>query len=86
MSPSTRDLRINEAPRDRSRRMKERTDSTNNPFQHLSKLLGDKRSGKLKATKDEVEEHLRGVLSDPRCEEELEQMAKLIKQDEPTMP
>ena len=41
--------------RDRKRRMKERVDFMKNPFKYLSKLLGDKRSGELKATKEEVE-------------------------------
>ncbi|KAK0135472.1 hypothetical protein N1851_028683 [Merluccius polli] len=59
--------------RDRKRRMKERVD-----FKYLSKLLGDKRSGELKATKEQVEEHLQ-VHSDPRREDSLEEMEKLIK-------
>ena len=48
--------------------MKERREFTKNPFQYLSKLLGDKISGELKAMKEEVEEHLCGVHSELRCE------------------
>lgn len=33
-----------------------------------------------------MEEHICEVHSDPRCEDELEEMAKLIKPDEPTIP
>lgn len=72
--------------RARRRLMKERRDFTKNPFQYLSKLLGDKISGELKAMKEEVEEHLRGVQSDPRHEKELEEMAKLIKPMKPPSP
>lgn len=72
--------------RNRKRRIKERTDFTKNPFKYLSRLLGDKRSGELKATKEEVEEHLRQVHNDPRREENLEEMEKLIKPAEPTIP
>lgn len=72
--------------RDRKRRMKERTDFTKNPFKYLTKLLGDVRSGELKATKEEVEEHLRQVHSDPRREDSLEEMEKLIQPAEPATP
>ncbi len=41
-------------------------------IQYLSRLLGDKRSGQLKALNVEVEQHLHSVHSDPRREEELE--------------
>ncbi|KAK0146715.1 hypothetical protein N1851_013923 [Merluccius polli] len=64
--------------------MKERVNFTKNPFKYLLKLLGDKRSGKLKATKEQVEEHLRQVHSER--EDSLEEMEKLIKPAEPTIP
>lgn len=59
---------------------------TKNPFKYLSKLLSDKRSGELQATKEEVEEHLRQVHSDPRREDALGDMEKLIKPAEPSIP
>jgi len=52
--------------RDRRRREKERVKFTKNPFKYMSGLLGAKRSGVLKAPKEEVEEHFRKVHSDPR--------------------
>lgn len=72
--------------RDRKRRMKERTDFTKNPSKYLSKLLDDVKSGQLKATKEEVEEHLREVHSDLRREDSLEEMEKLIKPTELAIP
>ncbi|XP_058268375.1 uncharacterized protein LOC131367135 [Hemibagrus wyckioides] len=72
--------------RDRKRRMKEWTDFTKNPFKYMSKLLSNVRTGKLKATKEEVEKHLRQVHSDPRREDSLEEMQELIKPTEPAIP
>lgn len=72
--------------RDRRRREKERVKFTKNPFKYLSGLLGVKRSGVLKASKEEVEEHLRKVHSDPRQEEELDLEGKLRCTEEPTIP
>ncbi|KAK0139990.1 hypothetical protein N1851_023097 [Merluccius polli] len=71
---------------DRKRWTKERVDFTRNPFKYLSKLLGTKRSGELKATKEQMEEHLRQVHSDRRREDSMEEMEKLIKPAEPTIP
>ena len=71
--------------RDRKRRLKERANFTKNPFKYMSKLLGDKRSGELKATKEEVEEHLRQVHSDSRREDGLGEMERLTKPAEPTI-
>lgn len=50
------------------------------------KFLGGKTSGKLRATKEEVVEHLGQVHSDPRKEDSLEEMERLIKPVEPTFP
>lgn len=72
--------------RNRKQRMKERTDFNKNPFKYLSKLLGNVRSGPLKATKEEMEEHHRQVHSDPRREDSLEEMQELIKPTEPAIP
>lgn len=58
---------------------------TKNPFKYLSKTLGNKRSGELKATKEEVEEHLCQVHSDPRRMDSLEE-EKLIKPAKSTIP
>ncbi|KAK3542028.1 hypothetical protein QTP86_010848 [Hemibagrus guttatus] len=66
--------------------MKERTYFTKNPFKYLLKFMGNVRSGQLKATKEEVEEHLRQVHSNPRREESLEEMEKLMKPTEPAVP
>ncbi|KAK0154155.1 hypothetical protein N1851_003779 [Merluccius polli] len=65
--------------RDRKRWTSPRT------FKYLSKLLGDKISGELKATKEQVEEHLHQVHSDHRREDSLKEMEKLIKPAEPTI-
>ncbi len=60
-------LRLAECQRrDRRRREKERVKFTKKTFKYLSGLLGVKRSGVLKAPKEEVEEHLCKVHSDPR--------------------
>ncbi|KAK0139944.1 hypothetical protein N1851_023144 [Merluccius polli] len=64
----------------------DRVDFTKDPFKYMSKLLGDKRSGELKATKEQVEEHLHQVHSDPRREDSLKEMEKLIKPADPTIP
>ena len=66
--------------------MKESIDFHKDPPNISQNSWGDKRSGELKAIKKEVEEHICGVHSDLRCEDELEEMAKLIKPDEPTIP
>lgn len=71
--------------RDRRRWEKKRVKFTKNPFKYLSGLLGVKRSGVLKASKEEVEEHLRKVHSDPRREEELDLGGKLCCPEEPTI-
>eukprot|EP00064_Thunnus_orientalis_P020212 superscaffoldBa00005436_g20344 len=57
-----------------------------NPFEYVAKILGDKRSGELKATKEEVREHLCQLHSDSRREDSLEEMEKLITPAEPTIP
>lgn len=72
--------------RDRRRRLKERVDVIKNPFEYMSKLLGNQTSVELKTTKEEVEEHLHQVHSDPRREESLGEMDSLIKPAEPTFP
>lgn len=72
--------------RDRKRQLKEGVDFTKNPFKYMSKLLGDKRTGELKATKEEVEKHLCQVYSDPKREDSLEEMERLIKLAEPMFP
>lgn len=71
--------------RDRRRRETERVKFTKNPFKYVSGLLGVKRSGVLKASKEEIEENLRKVHSDPRREEELDLEGKLCCLEEPTI-
>lgn len=72
--------------RDRRRREKESVNFTKNPFKYLSGLLGVKRSGVLKASNEEVEEHLRKVHSDPRRVEDLDLEGRLCCPEEPTIP
>ena len=59
---------------------------TANPFQFTSHLLGSKGSGTLTAGKEEVEQHLKDMHSDPRRDEDLGDNDKLIQPDEPKYP
>lgn len=66
--------------------MKENMDFTKNLPVSLKTPGMTKDQENWKKIKKEVEEHICEVHSDPRCEDELEEMAKLIKPDEPTIP
>ncbi|VDI54010.1 Hypothetical predicted protein [Mytilus galloprovincialis] len=61
----------------RKKREKARAQFTSDPFQFTSRLLGKKGSGQLKASKEEVEEYLREMHSDPKREEELPEIEQL---------
>ena len=51
---------------------------TSHHFQFTSRLLGSKRSGELKASKEEVEKYLKEMHSDPNREVRLEQFEKQV--------
>ncbi|CAC5423517.1 unnamed protein product [Mytilus coruscus] len=67
----------------RKKREKARAQFTSDPFQFTSRLLGKKGSGQLKASKEEVEEYLREMHSDPKREEDLPEIEQLIRPDDP---
>ena len=50
----------------RKRKEKERARFIRNPFRHARQLLEEKKSGKLEATKEEIEQHIRGQYTDPK--------------------
>ena len=50
----------------RRERQRKRAMFTANPFRTITKLLGDKRSGTLKKSRDEIEDYLRQTHSDPQ--------------------
>ncbi|XP_023810165.1 uncharacterized protein LOC105353972 [Oryzias latipes] len=56
-----------------------------NPFGFTKKLLGDKRSGQLECSTEEVNQFLQDTLSDPLREQELEPNKALIKPAPPTI-
>ena len=76
--------RAERSRRRRKDRMKARAKFTSNPYQFTKKLLGRKASGKLQAEKEEVEEYLEKMHSNPHREEELGQMDKLLDPVEPS--
>ena len=49
----------------RKRKEKERASFIRNPFRHARQLLEEKKSGKLEATKEEIEQYIRDQYSDP---------------------
>lgn len=55
-------------------------------FKYLSGPLEAKRSGVLKDSREEVEEHLRNVHSERRREEELDLRGRFCCPDEPVVP
>ncbi|XP_063448172.1 uncharacterized protein LOC134727719 [Mytilus trossulus] len=67
----------------RKKREKARAQFTSDPFQFTSRLLGKKGSGQLKASKEEVEEYLREMHSDPKREDELPDIEQLIRPEDP---
>ena len=70
----------------RKERARARARFTANPFHFTSHLLGSKGSGTLTAGKEEVEQHLKDMHSDPRRDEDLGDNEKLIQPDEPEYP
>ena len=78
---------LRRAEKSRKRR-KERARArfTANPFQFTSHLLGSKGPGTLTAGKEEVEQHLKDMHSDPRRDDDLGDNEKLIQPDEPEYP
>ena len=77
---------IANAERMRKKRManrKEKEEFISNPFQYTSKLLGKPRSGKLNATKEEVEKYLQDIHSDPKREEPLRDIPRIEQPNEP---
>ena len=60
-----------------------RAQFTSNPFKFTSKLLGEKRSRSLSATKEEVETYLRETYGNPHRDEGLSECPKSINLDLP---
>ena len=69
--------------RRRRERARKRAAFINNPFGFMKKLLGQKRSGHLVCSKEEVDQHLHDTFSDPTRDQELGQCKALIKPPEP---
>ncbi|XP_062585204.1 uncharacterized protein LOC134246875 [Saccostrea cucullata] len=76
--------RAERSRRRRKQRERARARFTADPFQFTSRLLGKK--GSLKSSKEDVEEYLREMHSDPHREEELGEWEQLIHQEEPNQP
>lgn len=55
----------------------------NNPFDFMKGLLGQKHSGRLACSKEEVDKHLHDTFSDPTQEQELGQCKAVITPPEP---
>ena len=62
----------------RKERTRKRAQFINNPFKFTSKMLGQKRSGNLKASKEEVETYLHETYGDAQREEDLGECPKLF--------
>ena len=71
--------------KNRKKRSKTRAEFINNPYQFSKKLLQDKVSGNLTSTKEEVENHLKGVHSDPDRLKPLDHCERIITPDPPTV-
>ncbi|KAK7901244.1 hypothetical protein WMY93_018013 [Mugilogobius chulae] len=72
--------------RRRRERSRKRSAFITNPFQFTKQLLGQKRSGRLTCSKEQMEEHLRTTYSDPMREVDLGNCDVLITPAEPTEP
>ena len=77
-------LRRAEGHRRRCRdREKKRASFTKNPFKFTTKLLGDKRSGSLKVSREEVEQYLKKTYNDPNRETPLGEYKDLHQPERP---
>ncbi|XP_062283087.1 uncharacterized protein LOC133987658 [Scomber scombrus] len=56
-----------------------------NPFKFTKDLLGQKRSGKLASSQEDIDQHLKQTYSDPAREQELGECNTLIEPPEPDM-
>ena len=65
--------------RRRKERARKRTAFLSNPFGFVKKLLGDKRSGHLSCSQEEVDQFLSNTLSDPQRDQALGPQKALIK-------
>lgn len=70
--------------RRRRERARKRAAFINNPFSFMKGLLGQKRSGRLACSKEEVDEYLQGTFSDPIRDQDLGQCKAVITPPEPT--
>ncbi|XP_077380867.1 uncharacterized protein LOC144020874 [Festucalex cinctus] len=66
-------------------RARKRADFIANPFRFAKRLLGDKRSGRLECSSEEVNYFLRNTMTDPLREEELGHNKALISPAPPTV-
>lgn len=70
--------------RRRKERSRKRASFIANPFGFTKQLLGQKCDGKLLCSKEEIDQHLRSIYSDPHREEELGQCSILVNPPPPT--
>lgn len=69
--------------RQRTERARKRAAFINNPFGFMKELLGQKRSGCLDCSKEEVDKYLHDTFSDPTREQGLGQCKAVIRPPEP---
>ncbi|XP_061905517.1 uncharacterized protein LOC133651562 [Entelurus aequoreus] len=71
--------------RRRRERARKRAAFIANPFKFTKDLLGQKRSGKLASSQDDIDQHLKQTYSDPAREQELGECNNLIDPPEPEL-
>ena len=64
-------------------RARKRAAFINNPFGFMKELLGQKRSGRLDCSKEEVDKYLHDTFSDPTRDQDLGQCKSVIRPPEP---
>ena len=69
--------------RRRRERARKRAAFINNPFGFMKELLGQKRSGRLDCSKEEVDKYLHDTFSDPTRDQDLGQCKSVIRPPEP---
>ena len=71
----------------RRRKARDRTRAafTSNPYRFSKTLLGGEKSGRLECSKEDIEQYLAEVHSDPRREEQLGVSPRICPEDPPTL-
>ena len=70
--------------RRRRERAKKRTSFIANPFRFAKDLLGDKRSGRLECSSEEIDSYLSNIMRDPDREKDLDNNTSLIEPEAPS--